>query len=160
VAGDGLLNQVLRPAGRPDPCTPGKFDFVEENLAHGAAVRASRQLPDQPAEGAVDGTTQARWGAGDFAPQWIQIDLGAPRSIAEIRLVVAQSPDGNTLHEVWGGGSETGMTLLHVFDGPTTDGQVLRFQPAQALDGIRYLRIVSRESPSWIGWQEIEVLAP
>jgi len=160
VSGAGEINQVLAPTNRPDPCQAGDFDFIEQDLALGASAEASRYLPDQPPSGAVDGTGSIWWGAGDFAPQWILIDLGAPQSIGTIRLVVTQSPAGETLHQVWVGASVDDLHLLHTFEGYTIDGQVLEFSPDNPLENVRYIRVNTRQSPSGAGGKEIEVLAP
>ncbi|MFN2143724.1 MAG: cellulase family glycosylhydrolase [Anaerolineales bacterium] len=160
LTGVGEINQVLAPANRPDPCQPGVFDFFEYNLALGMPAIASRSLPDQPPAGAVDGTTGLWWGAGDFAPQWVQIDLGEPKEVGLIRLVITQFPAGETLHELWVGATSDQLYLLHSFEGNTVDGQVLEFQPDSPVEGVRFLRVITRRSPSWVGWQEIEVLAP
>ncbi len=160
LTGQGEINQVLAPSNRPDPCQAGNFDFFEYNLALGMQARASRYLADQPPSGAVDGNTSQWWGAGDFAPQWIQVDLGQPATIGLIRLVVTQSPAGDTLHQIWVGSSSDQLTLLHTFEGYTVDGQVLEFKPENPVENVRYLRVVTRKSPSWVGWKEIEVLVP
>ena len=160
LTGMGQIDQVLAPANRPDPCQAGTFDFFEYNLALGMPAEASRSLPYQPPSRAVDGTTSQWWGAGDFAPQWILIDLGTPQTIGTIRLVITQSPAGNTIHQVWVGPSIAELYLLHTFEGYTTDGQVLEFKPESPVENVRYLRVNTRQSPSWVGWQEIEVLAP
>jgi len=160
LTGQGWINQVLAPANRPDPCMAGVFDFFEYNLALDAPVKASRALPDQPPSGAVDGSTNKWWGAGAFAPQWIQIDLGKPVAIGSIRLVVSQSPSGDTRHQVWAGPSPDTLTLLHTFEGFTVDNQVLEFVPDHPIENVRYVRVVTKNSPSWVGWKEIEVLVP
>lgn len=160
LTGEGLINQVLAPVNRPDPCQPGDFEFFETNLALGASAQASRSLPDQPPSGATDGNLEKWWGAGDFAPQWIQLDLGKLSTIGAIRLVITQSPTGDTRHQVWGGPTVGELVLLHTFEGYTMDGQVLEFSPDSPFENIRYVRIVTGKSPSWIGWKEIEVLAP
>jgi hypothetical protein len=160
VAGSGQINQVLAPVNRPDPCQAGDFDFFENNLALGAHAEASRALPDQPPSGAVDGNASQWWGAGAFAPQWILIDLGSPQTIASIRLTVTQSPAGETLHQVWVGAIIDELYLLHTFEGMTTDGQVLEYKPESPVESVRFVRVNTRQSPSWVGWKEIEVLAP
>lgn len=159
LSDDGTINQVLSPANRSNPCQAGSFDFFEKNVALGKTVRASRALPDQPPSNAVDGTL-AQWGAGDFAPQWIEIDLGAPTTIKAIRLTIAQSPTGETLHQIWGRGSNDKLRLLHEFHGTTDDNQVLDFTPDKPIDGIQFVRVVTTQSPSWIAWKEITVIAP
>ena len=158
LTGQGLINQVLSPANRPDPCQAGTFDFFENNLALNMSAQASRSLPDQPPSGAVDGRPDMWWGAGDFAPQWIQIDLGKPSTINLIRMVVTQTPAGDTIHQVWVGATVETMYLLHTFEGYTVDGQRLEFKPDNPVENIRYIRVATDKSPSWVGWMEIEVL--
>jgi hypothetical protein len=158
--GKGLINQVLMPLSRPDPCTAGVFDFIEHNLALGKPAIASRSLPDQPPSGAVDGTTSQWWGAGAFPPQWVQIDLEAPATIASIRLVITQYPAGKTIHQVWVGPTADQLYLLHTFEDFTIDAQVLTFKPENTIENVRFIRVITRKSPSWVGWQEIEVMAP
>ena len=108
----------------------------------------------------MDGNIDTYWGAGDFATQWIEIDLETPMSIGKIRLVTGQSPEGNTRHQIWVGSSRDSLYLLHTFEGFTTDLQALEFNPETPLTNIRYVKVITRESPSWISWREIEVLAP
>jgi hypothetical protein len=158
LTGKGWIDQVLAPANRPDPCQAGTFDFFEVNLALGAHAEASRSLPDQPASGAVDGTNSSWWGAGDFAPQWILLDLGVPQAVSSIRLVITQSPEGDTIHQVWVGETIDTLALQHTFEGYTVDGQVLELTPGSPLENIRYIRVNTRQSPSWVGWMEIQVL--
>ena len=108
----------------------------------------------------MDGNLEKWWGAGDFAPQWIQLDLGQPSTIGRIRLVISQSPAGDTRHQVYAGTTLGSLVLVHTFEAYTTDGQVLEFTPGLPLENIRYIRVVTGMSPSWIGWKEIEVLSP
>ena len=56
------------------------------NLAFDKKVTASRFGKGFEPNLAVDGNTQTWWGASDFPPQWIEIDLGSPSTIAVIRL--------------------------------------------------------------------------
>jgi predicted amidohydrolase YtcJ len=118
---------------------------------------ASRSLPDQPPSNALDGSIDTAWSAGSHPEQWIQIDLGRPRPVSSIRLVTSQYPDGQTVHQIWGGADENNLVLLHEFSGITTDNQTLEFQPSAPLQGIRFIRIVTTQSPSWVAWREIEI---
>ena len=160
LTGKGMIDQVLSPVNRPDPCQAGTFDFFENNLALNMPAQASHSLPDMPPSGAVDGRPEKWWGAGDFASQWIQIDLGKPSTIRLIRLVITQSPAGDTIHQVWVGATAETMHLLHTFEGYTVDSQRLEFEPDNPVENIRYIRVVTSKSPSWVGWMEIEVLGP
>jgi hypothetical protein len=52
----------------------------------------TRAAATTPTTCAVDGDATSLWIAGQFAPRWIEIDLGAPVTIATIRLGVTQTP--------------------------------------------------------------------
>jgi hypothetical protein len=92
LAEGGVINQALSPRNRPDPQLAGTF--FGQNIALGKPTTVSSSLPDNQAAMAVDGLLRKWWGAGDYPPQWIEIDLQAPSSIGKIRLAVSQSPDG------------------------------------------------------------------
>ncbi len=131
------------------------------NLAFGKSVKASRDMPGFEVRMAVDGNFDTWWGSGDFAPQWIEIDLGSPQAIAEINLLVTQSPAGETRHEVFVRGPETGdaYVLVYTFAGTTADMDLLSVPIADPLEAIRYIRVTTQSSPSWVGWREVEVIA-
>lgn len=131
------------------------------NLAFRKEARASSILSGSDPLNAVDGSPGTSWSAGDFAPQWIEIDLGAAYTISEIRLLASQSPAGRTVNRVLGKGPETSNQLieLHVFDGVTDELELLRFAPATPWEGIQYIRIHTTMSPSWISWREIDIIS-
>jgi hypothetical protein len=131
------------------------------NLAFQKAVRVSGALPGYGGELAVDGDAGTVWNAGDDAPQWIEIDLGAAYDVAEIRLAINQYPAGATVHRVLAQGPGTGdaFVLLHEFAGATADSEVLAFAPPEPWTGIQFIRVETRVSPSWVSWREIEVVA-
>lgn len=141
----------------PSMAAPGS---PRPTVAAGAGrtiATASRSLPDQPPSNAIDGDLESIWGAGAHPQQWIQIDLGGPGALSGVRLITAQYPAGETVHQVWVGDSETGLRLVQEFSGLTDDGQELVYAPATAEPNVRFVRIVTTESPSWVGWREIEV---
>jgi hypothetical protein len=151
---DGALLRDLSPASWPDPCTP---NLHNPNLAAGAAVTASQSLAEEPASNAVDGSP-AQWGSGGDAPQWIEIDLGATTPVAEIRLTVAQWPGGTTVHRIrWAGDDHSFAAGPATLEGETEDGDVIghRWDPPVPM---RYIRIETVSSPSWVSWHEVEVL--
>ncbi len=153
-----LILNALSPKNQPDACIvtvlPGR------NLAQGKTVLVSAALPDQTAQMAVDGDPNTQWSAGAFPTQWIEIDLGGLYTIGEIRLTVGQWPAGQTVHQLWAGASLDAIQQVYEFKGKEYDFDVLNFVPAIPLNNIRYVRIVTSESPSWVSWREIEVLAP
>ncbi len=154
----GALLKALSPITQPNACITGVLPG--RNLALNKPVRVSESLADQTPEMAVDGDPNTQWSAGAFPTQWIEIDLGAPYSIGEIRLTVGQWPSGQTVHQVWVGASQQTMKMVQEFKGNEFDYDVLSYKPGSPLTNIRYVRIVTTESPSWVSWREIEVLAP
>ncbi len=118
---------------------------------------ASTSLSDSPASNAIDGNLETVWNSGAEPEQWIQIDLGNPTTVSAIRLHVAQTPEGETTHQVWLGADANNLTLIHEFSGFTRDPDILEFVPSTPLTNIRFIRIVTTKSPSWAAWREIEI---
>ena len=123
-------------------------------------ISASAELPTDPASNAFDGNLETIWNSGQDAEGWIQIDLDQMRMITSIRLIVAQYPEGETVHQIWGGDSESNLQLLHEFSGHTVDSQILLFDLPSPLENIRFIRVMTTRSPSWVAWREIEVVSP
>ena len=120
-------------------------------------VEASADVPDFPVGGVHDGIVDlGGWVAGDFAPQWIELDLGSEIDIAQIRLWVDQSPDGPTVHRILGGAEPAPTEELAVISEDTQWGQLLEIDIGRPA---RFVRVESVASPSWVGWLEIAVIA-
>lgn len=158
VGGDNgaAIRTAMSPKERPDPCAFGATTVRE--LAHGKATRASRSSPEGPPANAVDGDAESIWTAGEDAPHWIEVDLGSLASVTKIALSVSQFPAGPTRHRVWGRSESGGESLLHEFSGATKEPQWLEFSPSQPWQKIRYVRVETVSSPSWVAWREIRVL--
>ena len=134
-------------------------DFVRSNLALGKAVTASREYPGNPAALAVDGSWWSYWNSGDYPPQWIEVDLGSIQRVGEIDLGITQLPDCQTTHRLYGRSSTSEpYVLLQEFNGYTVDQQVLRYVANPRRD-LRFVRIETTSSCSWVAWREIEVYA-
>jgi len=118
---------------------------------------ASASLSDSPASNAIDGNIETIWNSGAGPEQWIQIDLGKPSTVSAIRLHVSQYPEGETTHQLWVGADANNLTLIHEFSGFTRDFDMLEFAPSTPLTNIRYIRIVTTKSSSWVAWREIEI---
>jgi hypothetical protein len=127
------------------------------NLALHRVTTTSRSEAARPSDRAVDGSTSTDWGSGDFPPQWIEIDLGAPATLKSFRLLVTQSPNGTTIHSILLRSPDGEFTEVHRFEQFTTSGQWLIFRLPQPMENIQFVRIETLQSPSWVGWVEIEV---
>jgi len=131
---------------------------VEPNLATNKTVRAQNELPDQTAAMTVDGYINSIWNSGFDDPRWIEIDLGEYSNVETIRLHVSQHPPGDTVHEISGSRNGNVFKPMHIFSGYTEDGQVLEFSPEAPWTGIRFIRMNTAASPSWVAWREIEII--
>ncbi len=114
------------------------------NLAQGRPVQASSTWEDHAPSMAVDGSTATYWNSGVFPPAWILVDLGGPCDVNKVRLLVAQSPAGNTVHHLMFGDAAGTFDTVHTFAGWTTDGQWLEYpgggQPPQPPRGLAWVR--------------------
>jgi F5/8 type C domain-containing protein/cellulase (glycosyl hydrolase family 5) len=157
LSGGGVIERALAPSLRPDPCA---LASGPRNIALGKPATASRSEPGSPPSLAVDGLANSAWISGAFPPQWLQVDLGSPQEISRVRLLVTQSPDGYTAHRIWGRASlAEPEQLLHEFAGITHSGDTLEFAPSTAWHDIRFVRVETVTSPSWVGWSELEVIS-
>jgi uncharacterized protein (TIGR03067 family) len=124
-------------------------------------VRASGTWGTETPEKAFDGNRDTDWNAGDYAPAWIERDLGTCRPLAGVTLVPCQDIAGVTVHEVWVsddpiGHNRSKARLVHTFKGETTNQQALKYDFPKDLSA-RYVQVRSTQSPTWIAWWEVEI---
>ncbi|MFM6224184.1 MAG: Calx-beta domain-containing protein [Dolichospermum sp.] len=141
--------------------SPG--ELISENLPIASYTASSSwtsegALPDK----AFDGSALTSWNSGNYASQWIEVDLGQEYHLYSIQLLIAQLPGGSTTHEVWVSNqsisnSYTGATLAKTFQGFTVSGDWLESDFSNSTKG-RYVQVKTVESPSWIAWLEIQIL--
>ena len=114
------------------------------------SVWASGTYGPHTAGRAVDGDQGTSWISGGYATQWIIADLGTVKSIARIRLLVSQSPGGQTQHEIAVDGALVETIARHTDAGQWID---VSLSPVAG----RYIQITTSSSPSWVAWTEIEI---
>jgi hypothetical protein len=157
VAGQSQIAEWLSPNFRPDPCEIGSA--LVQNLSLGASVAVSSgSLPGELKEYAIDGLSATQWGAGLSAPQWIEIDLGSTHSIKEFKLLIAQWPEGETVHRIHVRDENGANREVHTFSQLTKTDDWLVYQPESPIEGVRFVRIETLASPSWVAWKEIQIL--
>lgn len=147
---------------RDMPQVKTKYQQIGQSIAspthhfiYPSALYASTTYGTSGASRAADGDLGTSWNAGGFAPRWILLDLGQLSAVSKVRLNVSQSPDGNTTHQIYGGPKADNMILLGTLNGFTEDGQWLELLTQAS--NVRYLRVKTVASPSWVGWREIQV---
>ena len=101
------------------------------SLTPRASLRGSHA---QGLERVRDGDSDTAWNAGDFAPQWLQLDFDEPVVPSTLRLTVAQSPAGETVHVLETAGPCGDFQQQHRWSAHTSEGQVLTWE-AQPFDG-------------------------
>jgi hypothetical protein len=153
---DQYLLNLFAPQNQPDPCIA--VEIPTDNRAYNKPVRASQSLAGEPPEHAVDESAGTQWSAGAGPVQWIEIDLQDVYRITEIRLLVAQWPEGNTLHRIQTRASSAeAFQTVHEFNELTRAGDWLIFKPDIPVEGVALVRIQTISSPSWVAWKEIQV---
>ncbi len=100
------------------------------------------------------------WLVGDFTG-WIEVDLGKPYDITSIELLIDQSPNGQTTHEVWLSNSpirtnRSGAVLLTTATGNTNKHDLLT-QPVPGTDKAQFVQINTTNTPSWVAWMAIRI---
>ena len=150
---DQQLLKELSPKKYSDACN--EMWLGDENLALGKAVTASNALAEEMPDFAVDGDLTTQWGSGGGPPQWLEIDLGDTYDITRIVLVVAQFPAGATEHRVLAKKVGGEFIELAVIRGVSDDGDRLEWIGSEG--EVRYIRIETVSSPSWVSWREVEV---
>ena len=108
----------------------------------------------EPPANTLDGSEETLWNSGADAQQWIEFDLGTPTDVDLIRLLVSQYPGGVTRHEVYAGAHEDPGRFIATIEGETNDRDRLEVEIGAT---VRYIRILTTSSPSWVAWFEIEV---
>ncbi|MHA6863788.1 discoidin domain-containing protein, partial [Ralstonia pseudosolanacearum] len=102
----------------------------------------------------IDGVTTSPW-IGYAPQQWIEIDLGSVVPLRKMRLLTSQNPGGYTTHVVSGDVNPAPSNTLQTFSGNTTDYQWLETSWDIPVN-VRYVRVTTTSSPSWVSWHELE----
>jgi F5/8 type C domain len=144
-------------AACPLPSSPP----VGANLAAGKESTASATHPRAERVYAFDGDPTSAWSSGLNAMQWIEVDLGKPVQVGELRLLAAMGSDSGHMEQTVYGRTEPDGPLvkLAVCGGYTVDNQWLVMTVNPRATPVRYLRIETTASSAWVGWREIEVYA-
>lgn len=128
------------------------------SLLENASVEASGAYSFTKGEDLIDCDEKSLWNSGRFAPAGVFIEVvDNSKPISVIRLIPAQMPAGKTTHEILV--NDTGHIfrlvdeISEIF---TQDGvPVIRtFNPP--LKGVKKIWIVTKKSPSWVAWYEIQ----
>jgi len=116
--------------------------------------------PTQQADGLLDRLNTSGgtyFNTGALAPQWIQLELPGLFNILTITLKVAQSPNGLTRHQISVGSISSSLQIVTDLNSSTTSGQILNLTYNPILTNVRFIRLATITSPSWVAWQKFIV---
>jgi hypothetical protein len=119
------------------------------------SAMASSSYNAQTPNNAIDGNILTSWNAGKKSPQWIELDLGSSYLLSDLRMLSGQSPDGITMHKIYAGETPNPTDLIYEFNGYTKNLQWINVHFKNTIKQVRYIRIITTQSPSWISWYEI-----
>ncbi|MEP2772041.1 MAG: discoidin domain-containing protein [Fulvivirga sp.] len=151
--GDKLM-EAMSFSRYPDFCAD---DIILENVATDSEIYASSSLPEEQPEMAIDGARATQWGAGAHPVQWIELDFGREIKFKRLKLVVAQHPPGETTHEIWTYNNAGIKKRIYRINDSTFNNQVIDWRLSFSIPDVRRLRLLTKKSPSWVAWKEIEV---
>ncbi|HEX5414176.1 MAG TPA: PQQ-dependent sugar dehydrogenase [Chloroflexota bacterium] len=143
----------MAPTAVPPTASPAAG--ADTNVALKATISASGGA-DSATKG-VDGDPNTLWGAGGPPPQWYLVTLDQPYLVDRLELVVAQTPAGQTSHEILfadaTGAMQVYKTLTNTF---TSDGQTLTVPITPPVVTNRVM-IRTTGGPSYVAWREVRV---
>lgn len=125
------------------------------------SVSASSTYSTYVASNAFDGNyTSTTWNAGvqpnyPSVQPYIEMDLGYTATLYALRFTPAQSPSGTSTHDVYVGTTYPPTTLAGTVTEDLMDGETMSVDVGGYL--ARYVRLVTRSSPSWASYYEVEV---
>src|SRR6185369_10225325 len=153
---------TITPTPTVPPCQVDGSTPAGTVLSTGVATTVSAVRDNNTAlyggQNAVDGllNQNAYWSAGAGAPQWIELDLGSIQPVSGMKLYNKQSPDGTSNIQILGGTSPNPTTNLRTINCNTTDGQIMNVIFSTPKN-VRYIRVNTSQSASWVAWSEITV---
>lgn len=90
--------------------------------------------------------------SGGFAPQYVELQLPSPYTITSVALQVAQLPNGITHHQLFVGPTSNPTLLASNINGFTSSGEWINLTYSPPLTNVRFLRLNTISSPSWVAW--------
>lgn len=119
--------------------------------AHSASSSAST------IKNASDQDPNTVWNSGGPAPAWIQLDLNREVVPSRVRLHAERHHSGSSSHNVIGILSNGKTVNLASYTGHTPKSLWLEINIPYSIP-VRYVRITTNQSPSWVTWRDIEVI--
>lgn len=98
------------------------------------------------------------WNSGGYAPQYLQLELPRAQTISRVLLQINQTPNGQTSHSLLVGSEQNALREVKVLIGYTIKHEWINMTFSPPLENVRFLRVNTIASPSWIAWAKFLVL--
>ena len=123
------------------------------------ATASSYYLNSTPSMAFNNNCSSDCWNSGGYSPAWLMVDLQGSYTINNINLLVEQSPNGSSSHQILTAPTLAGpWTLVETITGYTYQGQLIqRCYNTSPLLNVGAVKISTLSSNSWIAWKEIGV---
>lgn len=149
--------------GPGDRITGVERTIVDRNLAIWQPADSDSFDPTNPAIRAFDGNFFDWWNSGGYPSHWVEVDLGYPRDIGRISIVMPDLPSAGRYVVLGRADVDHPFRLLHTFRGPAADLQQVSFKPQKPWHGIRYVRVLVPQANAampWVSVREIQIYPP
>ena len=123
------------------------------------ATASSYYLNSTPSMAFNNNCSSDCWNSGGYSPAWLMVDLQGSYTVNNINLIVEQSPNGSSSHQILTAPTLAGpWTLVETITGYTSQGQLIqRCYNTSPLLNVGAVKISTLSSNSWIAWKEIGV---
>src|SRR5205085_10768649 len=120
-----------------------------------SSANASSTLSGSSPNFAFDNNAATAWNAGQFPEAWVEANFNGPQTVGGIILTVAQTPAGNTKHQVLFRINNGNYQPVYLFSGHTANGMRLVVRFPTPYQNVTHMRVVTTNSPSWVAWVNI-----
>jgi hypothetical protein len=119
-----------------------------------APVNVTADANASDARRAADGDSCTIWNAGGSGPHSVTFDFGVVTSFRVVTLIPEMSPRGNVEHVIELSDDGKRFAVAHRIQAPLRSGvaETLRLPRTERA---RFVRVSSKNSPSFIAWREI-----
>lgn len=157
-ANGGIVADAVSPLVRPDPCAVGPYESANLALGRPAVASATESSAYPPAH-VTDGSEATWWSAAAEPPQWVEIDLGADRSVGRVAILIGEvSTTGPQTHRVHVRGADEPApgTLVGEVSADAVPGDWLTVE-FPSTPGVRTVRVETVAADGWVILHEITV---
>jgi hypothetical protein len=148
--GDGFAAEAISVVIPPPPPVVPPPQPVAHNIGGNAAAQMTPVGTGSVANGGY-------WNAMNHAPASVTFTWPNPVTVTQISLVVVQTPDGPTRHQIFGIHPDGTQILIADFNGTTYNGQLLLETLQTPLNNLQSIRIDTIATPSWVAWRNIQI---